>query len=194
MKHLKIKFSSRNYYKKLGKDSSEGKNEESSESEDKVTDISISEQITMLNKFYGPDLISKYFKKKSLIEILNQLKDYRKKTPKTFQKYYNFMTHLIIGLRKLDREIRNMSEGEAEKNLVRTVIDTNQKLDDIPPLEGEEEAAKRQQEEQGLKILFPQQMITRLPILLAQLKGGNNSQKLKNEIRQLLYSLYRSKN
>ena len=37
-------------------------------------------------------------------------------------------------------------------------------------------------------------MITRLPILLAQLKTGNNSNKLKNEIRQLLYSLYRSKN
>ena len=36
-------------------------------------------------------------------------------------------------------------------------------------------------------------MITRLPILLAQLKAGNNSQKLKNEIRKLLYSLYRSK-
>ena len=36
-------------------------------------------------------------------------------------------------------------------------------------------------------------MITRSPILLAQLKGANNSQKLKNEIRQLLYSLYRSK-
>ena len=37
-------------------------------------------------------------------------------------------------------------------------------------------------------------MITRLPTLLTQLKAGNNSQKLKNEIRQLLYSLYRSKN
>ena len=37
-------------------------------------------------------------------------------------------------------------------------------------------------------------MITRLPILLAQLKAGNNSQKLKTEIRQLLYHLYRSKN
>ena len=36
-------------------------------------------------------------------------------------------------------------------------------------------------------------MITRLPILLAQLKSGNNSQKLNNEIRQLLYSLYSSK-
>ena len=46
---------------------------------------------------------------------------------------------------------------------------------------------------QGLKILTPNQMLSRLPISLAQLKGGNNSEKLKNEIRQLLYSLYRSK-
>ena len=45
----------------------------------------------------------------------------------------------------------------------------------------------------GLKILTPQQMLTRLPVTLAQLQAGNNSQKLKNEIRQLLYSLYRSK-
>ena len=36
-------------------------------------------------------------------------------------------------------------------------------------------------------------MLSRLPISLAQLKAGNNSQKLKNEIRQLLYSLYRTK-
>ena len=45
----------------------------------------------------------------------------------------------------------------------------------------------------GLKILTPQQIIARLPILLAQIKAGNNSRELKNEIRQLLYSLYRSK-
>ena len=45
----------------------------------------------------------------------------------------------------------------------------------------------------GLKILIPQQMFIQLPILLAQIKAGNNSQKLKNETRQLLYSLYRSK-
>ena len=46
---------------------------------------------------------------------------------------------------------------------------------------------------QGLKILTRNQMLSRLPISLAQLKAGNNSEKLKNEIRQLLYSLYRSK-
>ena len=46
---------------------------------------------------------------------------------------------------------------------------------------------------EGLKILTPNQMLSRLPISLAQLDAGNNSEKLKNEIRQLLYSLYRSK-
>ena len=45
----------------------------------------------------------------------------------------------------------------------------------------------------GLKILTPQQMLAHLRISSAQLQAGNNSQKLKNEIRQLLYSLYRSK-
>ena len=45
----------------------------------------------------------------------------------------------------------------------------------------------------GLKILTPHQMLSRLPISLAQLNAGNNSEKLKNGIRQLLYFLNRSK-
>ena len=52
----------------------------------------------------------------------------------------------------------------------------------------------KQQSGQRLKILTPKQMIIRLPILLAQLRAGNNSEKLKNEIRQIAYSLHRSKN
>ena len=46
---------------------------------------------------------------------------------------------------------------------------------------------------QGLKIFTPQQMLSRLPISLAQLKAWNNSDRLENEIRDLLYSLYHSK-
>ena len=46
---------------------------------------------------------------------------------------------------------------------------------------------------QRLKMLTPNQMLSRLPISLVQLKAGNNSEKLKNEIKQLLYSLYRFK-
>ena len=46
---------------------------------------------------------------------------------------------------------------------------------------------------QGVKILTPNRMLSRLPISLAQLNAGNNSEKIKNEIRQLLSSLYKSK-
>ena len=69
--------------------------------------------------------------------------------------------------------------GENEKiiDTVERVLDFNDKI----------------QSGQGLKILTPNLMLSRLSISLAQLKAGNNSEKLKNEIRQLLYSLYRSK-
>ena len=46
---------------------------------------------------------------------------------------------------------------------------------------------------EGLKILTNKQTINHLPILLSRIKAGNNSKSLKNEIRQILYSLYRSK-
>ena len=52
---------------------------------------------------------------------------------------------------------------------------------------------EQKQQHLGLKILTPNEMLSRLSITLVQLKAGNNSEKLKNEIRQLLYSLYRSK-
>ena len=71
--------------------------------------------------------------------------------------------------------------------------DNDEKPDTInmPELESEESAAQgRSQRGQGLKILTPQQMLTRLPISSAQLKAGNNSQKLYY-IRQILYSLNR---
>ena len=51
-----------------------------------------------------------------------------------------------------------------------------------------------EQKQKGLKIITPNQMLSRLPISLSQLNAGNNSEKLKNEIRQLFYSFYRSKN
>ena len=53
---------------------------------------------------------------------------------------------------------------------------------------------KQNQEGKGIKMLTANQMLSRLPISLAQLEAENNSNKLKNEIRQLFYSLYRSKN
>ena len=46
---------------------------------------------------------------------------------------------------------------------------------------------------EGLKILTPKQMLQRLPIALAQVRAGNTSESLPNEIRQILYSLYQEK-
>ena len=55
------------------------------------------------------------------------------------------------------------------------------------------QVSKEEQERTGLKILTPNQMLKRLPIALAQVKAGNNSESLLNEIRQIVYSLHRSK-
>ena len=52
---------------------------------------------------------------------------------------------------------------------------------------------KDKSEGKGLKILTPKQMFQRLPIALSQVKAGNNSEGLLNEIRQIVYSLYQSK-
>ena len=74
--------------------------------------------------------------------------------------------------------------------------DTDEEIDTTitPELESEESAAERiNQQGEGVKIVIPNQMLSRLSISLAQLEARNTSDELKNEIRQLLYSLYRSK-
>ena len=95
------------------------------------------------------------------------------------------------GLKDLEEEIKKMSKKERENEQPDNMVKIVKKI-----LEINEQNQQNQQNQQGqgLKILTPNQMLSRLPITLAQLKAGNNSDKLKNEIRQLLYSLYRSKN
>ena len=87
------------------------------------------------------------------------------------------------GLKDLKEEITNMSKKEKKIIKPNDIVNI---VEDILEL-------NRQQKGEGLKNLTPDQMLSRSPITLAQLKAGNNSEKLKNEIRQLLYSLYRSK-
>ena len=87
-------------------------------------------------------------------------------------------------------KLREQKAVDKKDETVDEQLDTTDTLD----LESEEYAEQRRKHRgQGLKILTPQQMLSRVPISLAQLKAGNNSKKLKNEIRQLLYSLYRSR-
>ena len=66
-------------------------------------------------------------------------------------------------------------------------------LKDIVDLYDLKSGSDTSKKAKGLKILNNKQMLNRLPILLAQIEAGNNSNKLKNETRQILYSLYRSK-
>ena len=89
------------------------------------------------------------------------------------------------GLIDLNREVKKMSKDEIEIEKPNEITDA--------VVEILEYTNNKEQRVYELKILTPEQMHSRLPISLAQLKAGNNSEKLKNEIRQLLYSLYRSK-
>ena len=110
--------------------------------------------------------------------------DMYKKLPKTEGKKNEDRAYpikkVIIKIKKLiekvpEDKISMIEENEKIVNIVDNILKFN-----------------RQEEGQGLKMLTPNQMLSRLLISLAQLKAGNNSEKLKNEIRQLLYSLYRS--
>ena len=95
------------------------------------------------------------------------------------------MCVVFSGIKDLKKEIKEMPKEERE----------TEKPDNIVKiLEEILKSNKQYQEGQGIKILMPNQILSRLPISLVQLKAGNNSEKLKNEIRQLLYSLYCSKN
>ena len=136
----------------------------------------IIDEETDINK----DLFKKDFsfqKPSDMIMILNKINDTEK---------INKLVSLInSGLEDLKEEIKKISKEEREieipdeiTRVVKMILDFN----------------KQNQQGKGLKILTPNQMVNRLPIALAQLQAGNNSNKLKNEIRQLLYSLYRSKN
>ena len=86
----------------------------------------------------------------------------------------------------LKDEIKKMSEDEKEAEKPDKILES---VEQILIFNRE----NRKQHGLGLKTLTLDQMLSRLPISLAQLKAGNNSEKLKNEIRQLLYSLCRSK-
>ena len=101
------------------------------------------------------------------------------------EKNKNMVKSIKKNLNKMKKIIKNVPKDKVSK------VEENEKIIDI--VERILELNSEKQLGLGLKILTPNQMLSRLPITLAQLKAGNNSEKLKNEIRQQLYSLYRSK-
>ena len=104
---------------------------------------------------------------------------------KNKKKNFKFVNVIKRGLSDLKDETKEMSKEEIENEKMYRILKIVEEIIDFNQLE--------QQKGEGLKIVTPDQMLSRLLISLAQLKAGNNSEKLKNEIRQLLYSLYRSK-
>ena len=84
----------------------------------------------------------------------------------------------------LKNEIKEMSDDETKMEKLYKIVSIVEKI---------LEFNRQNQEGKRLKILTPDQVLSRLLISLAQLKAENNSEKLKNEIRQLLYSLYHSR-
>ena len=79
----------------------------------------------------------------------------------------------------MSEDEKQIEQPDKIEKIVKEILDFNQEI---------------QKRDLGLKILTADQMLTRLPISLAQLNVGNNSEKLKNQVRQILYSLCRSKN
>ena len=92
----------------------------------------------------------------------------------------------VYAIKKVLNKMKKLIENVPEDRKLK--IEENQKIIDIV-----ERILYFNQSGGCLKVLTLNQMLSRLPISLAQLKSGNNSEKLKNEIRQLLYSLYQSK-
>ena len=167
------------------------------------------------NKRFIPRTLKKFFLEKydqnPLSEKENELLD------KNFE--YKSIDELVDGFNnpkineKLDESFDKITTRlNALKNLVKILSDTTEKkiIDDV--IKGAEFTLDyiaswgdsysesdfssfevNDTKGSGLKILAPNQMHSRLPISLAQLKAGSSSEKLKNEIRQLLNSLYRSK-
>ena len=135
----------------------------------------INKKETGINK----ELFKKHFnfqRPSSMLKDLYQIND-REKNNK-------LVSVINSGLKDFKKEIEEMSKEEREIEKPDKIVDIVEKILKFN---------KQIQQRKGSKILTPNQTLSRLPISLAQIKAGNNSENLKNEIRQLLYSLYCSK-
>ena len=86
----------------------------------------------------------------------------------------------------MDKNEEESTDKEESIDKKEESADKKEDLSDMPPLKSEEEV----KEGKGLKILTPNKLLSRLPILLERIKAENYSNKLKNEIKKILYFLY----
>ena len=147
----------------------------------------------------------KFSVEKDPISLLNAIKkdkmslEEAKNRQKDYLKYLN----IIRKGNKNPRQKKTLSNIEnyfnARNSAIKFIEDYGSIILEAKRLAKEEQEGKGANEmsrvnaSERLKILTPNQMLKRLPIALAQIKAGNNSESLLNEIRQIVYSLYRSK-
>ena len=105
------------------------------------------------------------------------------------QNYYNYLNIIRKGNKNANQK-RILANINIHFNARNSAIKF---IEDFGSMILEAKKLAKEQEGIGLKILTPNQMLKRLPIALAQINTGNNSENLLNEIRQIAYSLYRSK-
>ena len=173
------------YYKYLSEEDQEEQEEqkeqeEQEEQEKTKTDIDkfskyIAEKETDINE----ELSTRHFGFQKPSDIFNSLID-----TNDIEKSNKLVVSITGVLKEFKEEINKMSEQERKIEKPDKIVEIVKEILKFN---------KQKQEGQGIKILTPNQMLSRLPIPLAQLQAGNNTEKLKNEMRQLLYSLYRSK-
>ena len=106
-----------------------------------------------------------------------------------FDKDYNKCMNDVKGFEDYKTEKEPVSVCQNQKEMRRYV----KSLKDIVDFYNLKSGSDTSKKGEGLKILTNKQMLNRLHILLAQIQAGNNSKSLKNELRQILHSLYRSK-
>ena len=139
------------------------------------------------------DMEYKFSVEKDPISLLNAIKkgEMPLEEAKNRQKDYLIYLNIVRKGNKNPRQKRTKSNIEnhfnARNSAIKFIEDYGSMILEAKRL------AKKSQEGEGLKILTPNQMLKRLPIALAQIKAGNNSESLLNEIRQIVYSLYQSK-
>ena len=133
---------------------------------------------------------------KDPISLLNDIKEGKTtlKETKDRQRNYKYYLNIIRKGNKNSVQKRILSNIENHYDARESVIKF---IEDYGTMVLEAKRLVKQQEgtlaNEMLKILTPNQMLKRLPIALAQVNAGNNSESLLNEIRQIVYSLYRSK-
>ena len=145
-------------------------------------------------EYVGPTKDVSFYEYKDSKELFNAIKNNQIKFSEVKNKqneFLNKLNNIKIG-KKTIKQKETINNLEKFYNSREEVI--NFFRDYIEMLSDANYNAKQNETKgKGLKILTPKQMLQRLPIALAQVKAGNNSESLLNEIRQIVYSLYQSK-